>query len=447
MDTLTITPLPYCPDGADLFERLLDLPGAVFLDSAHPHTHAGRFDIMSAAPVDVGVPTTLHAPEQLAGFIAAWRSWLQHRGAQAGAGAWPFAGGLLGYFSYDLGLALHDLGQRAGNPGLPLAELHYHPWAVMQDHQRRLAVLLCQPEVSVLQRSRLLRRLATRTRPQRSFTLRHGFVGSGNASDYLSRFQRVADYIAAGDCYQVNLACHFAAAYQGDPWAAYRILRQVAAAPFSAYLDLHTGAALCVSPERFMNLRDGRVETRPIKGTRPRHAVPAIDRAAAEALLASEKDRAENLMIVDLLRNDLGRSCVPGSIRVDQLFALESYATVHHLVSAISGQLRPECDVFDLLLASFPGGSITGAPKRRAMQIIDELETAPRRLYCGSILYLGLDGRMDSNIAIRTMMADEEHLYCWGGGGLVADSDGPDEYREIADKVGGLMAALERAFD
>jgi para-aminobenzoate synthetase component 1 len=242
----------------------------------------------------------------------------------------------------------------------------------------------------------------------------------------------------------VNLAQRFSAGFQGEPWAAYRSLRAIAAAPFSGFIDLgNDDAVICLSPERFISLHGHRVETTPIKGTRPRHADSVADLRAAEELRGSEKDRAENLMIVDLLRNDLGRSCVPGSIHVERLFELHSFPTVHHLVSTISGELRHDRSAIELLRDSFPGGSITGAPKRRAMEIIAELEPHSRGVYCGSLLYVSADGRMDSNIAIRTLLCQNGTIRCWGGGGIVADSRWEAEYQETFDKVGRFLEALE----
>ena len=200
---------------------------------------------------------------------------------------------------------------------------------------------------------------------------------------------------------------------------------------------------MCLSPERFLALHGHRVETSPIKGTRPRQGDARADELAAMELRSSEKDRAENLMIVDLLRNDLGRSCLPGSIHVDRLFELQSFPTVHHLVSTISGELREDCGAFELLRDSFPGGSITGAPKRRAMQIIAELEPDRRQAYCGSVFYVSADGRMDSNIAIRTLLCRDGEMLCWGGGGIVADSQWQREYQETYDKVGRFLTVLE----
>jgi para-aminobenzoate synthetase component 1 len=193
-----------------------------------------------------------------------------------------------------------------------------------------------------------------------------------------------------------------------------------------------------------MRISQGQVETRPIKGTRPRASDPSLDAAQAAALLDSLKDRAENLMIVDLLRNDLGRSCRIGSVKVPELFALESYPNVHHLVSAVTGELAADKDALDLIAGSFPGGSITGAPKSRAMQIIDELEPTRRALYCGSLLYLDVRGEMDSSIAIRSLLAKDGQISCWGGGGIVADSDWQAEYQESITKVKVLLQTLEQ---
>ena len=238
----------------------------------------------------------------------------------------------------------------------------------------------------------------------------------------------------------MNLAQCFSADYSGDPWHAYRRLRAVAAAPFAAFLDLEDNdALLCLSPERFISLHGNHVETSPIKGTRPRYDDQRADQLAATELRSSEKDRAENLMIVDLLRNDLGRSCIPGSIHVDRLFEVQSFPTVHHLVSTISGELQAQRSAIELLRDSFPGGSITGAPKRRAMEIIAELEPTARQAYCGSVWYISADGRMDSNIAIRSLQCTDGEVRCWGGGGIVADSQWQLEYQETYDKVGKFL--------
>jgi para-aminobenzoate synthetase component 1 len=265
-------------------------------------------------------------------------------------------------------------------------------------------------------------------------------------ADYGQAFGRILNYIHEGDCYQVNLAQRFSAQASGDAWTAYKHLRSISPAPFAAYLNLPDAQVLSASPERFLEVRDRRVETKPIKGTRPRDADPMQDKANADELQASLKDRAENLMIVDLLRNDIGKNCVPGSVRAEKMFALESFTNVHHLVSTVTGKLAQGHDALHLLRGCFPGGSITGAPKLRSMEIIEELEPNRRGVYCGAIGYIGFDGNMDTNIAIRTAVFSNETIRFWAGGGIVADSEADKEYRETLDKAANMMA-LMRAFN
>jgi para-aminobenzoate synthetase component 1 len=254
----------------------------------------------------------------------------------------------------------------------------------------------------------------------------------------------VIDFIQAGDCYQINLAQRFSAPAAGDPWLAYQALRIVNPAPYSAYLRTPQGVVLSASPERFLHLRDGMVETRPIKGTRARVGHPRLDAERVAELQASAKDRAENVMIVDLLRNDLSKNCITGSVNVPRLFEVESFATVHHLVSTVTGTLRADRDALDLLRGCFPGGSITGAPKRRAMQIIEELEPQRRGVYCGAIGYIGCDGNMDLNIAIRTLVFSGGSVRLWAGGGIVADSQLDEEYQETFDKAAAMLKLLQQ---
>ncbi len=260
---------------------------------------------------------------------------------------------------------------------------------------------------------------------------------------YLEAVERVREYIFAGDIFQANLSQRFEAALDESPWDLYCRLRRHNAAPFAAFIELPEAAVLSASPERFLHLDvQRRVETRPIKGTRPRGYGPEHDAALGQALTESAKDRAENLMIVDLMRNDLSRVCAPGTVRVPELFALERYATVHHLVSTVVGELETGFDGFDLLRAAFPGGSITGAPKLRAMEIIAELEPSDRGVYCGSIGYWSVTGELDTSIAIRTAVARRGRVYFNAGGGIVADSNPEQEYRETLDKARGIIDVL-----
>jgi para-aminobenzoate synthetase component 1 len=280
-----------------------------------------------------------------------------------------------------------------------------------------------------------------------SFNLQKQFESSISKQRYKNDIARIKDYIAEGDCYQVNYAQHLSAPYSGDLWQAYLNLRQANPAPYSAFWQWDNQAILSLSPERFIQAKSDngeiKAQTKPIKGTVLRGETVEEDQENAIRLLNSDKDRAENLMIVDLLRNDLGKSCVAGSIKVPKLFDLESFPNVHHLVSTVTGMLKPDYSCLDLLQGCFPGGSITGAPKRRSMEIIDELEPIQRSVYCGSIGYLCASNQMDTNIAIRTVIADNTELHCWGGGGIVADSDADSEYEESMNKIRLILDTLE----
>ena len=274
--------------------------------------------------------------------------------------------------------------------------------------------------------------------------LRSSFTHRG----YLDAVTRVREYIVAGDIFQANVSQRLEAPLTEHPWSLYRRLRRLNPAPFAAYVDFGDVVVASASPERFLGLHDGRtVEARPIKGTRPRGVGPEHDAALGKALLESAKDRAENLMIVDLLRNDLSRVCRPGTVHVPELFALERYPTVHHLVSTVVGELADGADAADLLAATFPGGSITGAPKIRAMEIIAELEPSRRGVYCGSVGYWSVTGALDTSIVIRTYLARGGRVYFSVGGGIVADSDPEEEYQETLTKGRALIQALEEGMD
>jgi para-aminobenzoate synthetase component 1 len=424
-------------------------PGAVLLDAGRPTAQRGRYDLISAWPLAELAPT----PDETANaFLQRLRQSLAGLGeCQPPAdNPLPFVGGLIGYLSYDFGRRLEQLpAQAVDDLDLADARLGLYAWALITDHQQQRSQLMFHPSINAVERERLSALFATlaASAPQ-PFRLLGRFQSDISEAKYQHCFARIQAYIQAGDCYQVNFAQRFRAGYQGSPWTAYQALRAACPTPFSGYQTLPGGGAIIsLSPERFLRISEGQVETRPIKGTRPRHADPQQDQAQADALLSSQKDRAENLMIVDLLRNDLGRSCRVGSVQVPELFALESYPNVHHLVSAVTGELAVDKDALDLIAGSFPGGSITGAPKIRAMQIIDELEPTRRALYCGSLLYLDVRGEMDSSIAIRSLLAKDGQLSCWGGGGIVADSNAQAEYQESITKVKVLLETLEQFCD
>lgn len=447
---LTMTALSYSPDPLGVFACLRARPGAVLLDSGRP-VATGRFDIMSSDPIATlevtgdgetrFISDQLHFPTHLTNDAFGQQQWLLDQLATPDEPSeLPFLGGLIGYWSYDLGRdTLSIPTQQASTVTLPHARLGLYDWCITLDHVAKQAWLVATPE----RRKQVEKWLVEPTKRAIPFALSGTFQSELSHDQYVTRFNAVQRYIRAGDCYQINLAQRFYADYHGDEWQAYLQLRNATPTPFSGFMAWGDKAVLSLSPERFIQCRNRQVETRPIKGTRPRGATAEKDLALAEELLSSSKDRAENVMIVDLLRNDLGRVCKPGSIRVPQLCHLESYPNVHHLVSVVQGTLADNYTPLALLEAAFPGGSITGAPKIRAMQIIDELEPCQRSVYCGSLGYVDVRGSMDTSIAIRTMIADAGRLHVWGGGGLVADSQAEEEYTETLDKIRHLISALE----
>ncbi|MDR2219967.1 MAG: aminodeoxychorismate synthase component I [Methylobacillus sp.] len=451
MKTL-LTPLPYRADSAAVFARIAHRQWAIYLDSGWPGSQYGRYDIFSAEPM-----TTLatrdgqtEIRENKSTQVVAenpfhtLKTILQRH--TAAPTHLPFSGGAMGYFSYDLARCLESLPERAMDAEqMPEMAIGIYDWAAVFDHRAERAWLIGQGNDARTREQwpELVKLLSEDAAPQTGvFKVLDEPVSNMEEADYAAAFERIKHYIAEGDCYQVNLAQRFSAQAEGDAWAAYLRLRQLSPAPFSAYFNTPHGQILSASPERFLRVENGRVETKPIKGTRPRSSDPSQDKAYADALQSSEKDRAENVMIVDLLRNDLGKNCATGSVHAEKLFALESFANVHHLVSTVTGTLAPDRDAVDLLQGCFPGGSITGTPKLRAMEIIEELEAHRRGVYCGAIGYIGFDKNMDTNIAIRTAVFSDNLLRFWAGGGIVADSEMQKEYRETLDKASGMLQLI-----
>lgn len=416
--------IPYDRDCAAVLCRLQSLPGLVVLDSGLGLDNNGRYDIISALP-----SVTLTEPAQQVDMFARVQQALDQERPKLPLPdtlrALPFCGGALGYFAYD----------GSANIGI------YH-WAIVVDHQQQRTHLFALPGCASQTWEQVKGCLEHNVGAPEEFDLSTAFRSNFSAAQYADAFERIQDYIQAGDCYQVNLAQRFSSRYSGDPLSAYLRLRQNIHSPFAGFKRTSNGAVLSFSPERFIQVHDTQVLTQPIKGTRPRSADPVRDQALAQALRESDKDRAENLMIVDLLRNDLGTICATGSIKVEQLFELHSFSNVHHLISSIRARLAPEHASLELLRNCFPGGSITGAPKKRAMEIIAELEPDPRQVYCGTLGYMGFDGNMDSNIMIRTLLCTQGEIYCWGGGGIVADSICAQEYQECFDKINNIINKL-----
>lgn len=430
MPDYTLQQLPYRENSLEYAQRLQGEKHFVFLDSGvQPHPQR-RYDILSANPRRVFSARDHHALSDLTCFFA------QQAAACRPIDELPFCGGLIGFVSYDAG--------QDDELATPAFWYGFYDWALILDHMKQRCWLLHSKQHTSNDISRIRNLLLSDKAPSSApFRLKQEFRSNTSYAEYVRAFNTIADYISAGDCYQINYAMRLHSRFSGSPWSMFRVLRQDIAGPYSAYIDTGQNQLLSFSPERFLSAHRQQVQTKPIKGTRPRGETEAEDHNYRQQLLSSSKDRAENLMIVDLLRNDLGRCCTPGSIQVEQLFALETFPNVHHLVSTISGNLREDQNHFDLLRACFPGGSITGAPKIRAMQIIRELENSPRSVYCGSLGYISLNGRMDSNIIIRSLLCQDEDVYCWAGSGVVADSNLNEEYQECYDKISRILSSLE----
>jgi para-aminobenzoate synthetase component I len=455
----------------DVAEAFRDVPGLALLESARPGRNA-RWTYLTADPVAIlETPSPGGDPFAVArrlltrldaGTVATTASGTSHAPHDPDARDLPpFIGGLVGYLAYDLGHELERLPTVApDDQGLPRLHLALHDWVIACDRRTGAAWLAGRAVDG--DSDRLYRRLAEvrerirRPRPATPRPMTDGAPDDGSDAEpfvfsssldraaYEAGVDRVRELIAHGDIYQANLTRRLSAPFRGDPWPLYRRLRTGDPSLFSAYLDLGRGQAiLSASPEPFLSVdRSGVVASDPIKGTRPRGRTREEDRALAAELLASAKDRAENVMIVDVLRNDLGRVCVAGSVRVPRLCRLERTAAVQHLVSTVTGQLAPGHDAFDLLAASFPGGSITGAPKIRAMEILEDLEPVRRGPYTGALGWWGPDGAMATSILIRTFVADGRRLTLHVGGGITYRSDPAEEWDETVAKARGPLGAI-----
>jgi para-aminobenzoate synthetase component 1 len=478
--TLSMTSCPVveellpAPAAWEVARRLAGQRYLLFLDSALSTSSLGRYSFISADPI-----AWIHSRDKRAWidddlqpegdpFAVLERVIARHR-FEAIPGLPPYQGGAAGLFGYDLCHQIERLPRPRFNEfETPDLAVGLYDWVAAFDHVEERAWLISTglPETDPDRRRRRARQRLDQVRqllrgsprsPAKGATAprspvspaamlalpgHHGVYSSFDRSGFLAAIRHAIEYVHAGDCFQVNLAQRLLHPATLPPLELYRRLRERNPAPFAGYLDVGDFAIASASPERFVRVEGGHVETRPIKGTRPRGATPADDAAASRALLASAKDRSENVMIIDLLRNDLGRVCAYGSVHVDAVCRLESYRTVHHLVSEVSGQLRPGLGPVDLLRAAFPGGSVTGAPKVRAMEIIAELEPTARGPYCGSLGYIGFDGTMDTNILIRTFTVGKGWIQFPVGGGIVADSTPEGEYAETLHKAEGLLRAL-----
>jgi para-aminobenzoate synthetase component 1 len=450
-----------------LFELLRNDPFCFFLDSAMDPPKLGRYSFMGSNPFltfsshgdkitlnKSGIIDTIKGnPFDVLGQL------LEVYRLDTDNPLFPLVGGAVGYFSYDLCHFIERLPKNAiDDLHLPESYFGFYDLILANDNLTKKVFVVSTgfPELDNIQRmkkaedrleefkNRLTGASVKLIEPvyTTSVISKSKLKGNFTHKNYVKAVEKARQYIIDGDIFEVNLSQRFETEISITPYELYSRLRQINPAPFASYLDFGEVAIVSASPERFLRVQNDSVETRPIKGTCRRGKTPAEDRARASALLSSAKDHAENMMIVDLERNDLGRVCQFGTVKVTELAILEKYPTVFHLTSTVVGRLCKGKNRIDLLKAAFPGGSITGAPKIRAMEIIDELEPTGRSIYTGSIGYLSFNGNMDLNIVIRTFIIKGKHAYFQVGGAVVYDSEPESEYQETLDKAKALVDAL-----
>lgn len=441
LSSLTVTPLSYSDNLISHYQALSDLPGFVLLESSD--RERGRYDILSALPYDVF--KILRNNTDLNSVLAQLQ---QRLTVVDSVEDWPFQGGAIGYFSYDFATALAGISS-VPHPcnDMPLIDIGFYDWAIIADHKKKVVNLVAanrQKEtrakcIEILDRWYL-------AKPQTKPFVMHPFKPLIKKKDYKLAFESIYQDLMDGRSYQVNYTQPFLGEYSGDVWEIYKEVSSKNPVPYSAFLRAEEGDILSFSPEHFISMENGKIVTSPIKGTSKRSENPLIDEQLRSSLMGSAKNRAENVMIVDLLRNDFGKIAKAGSIHVSSLCELQSFKGVHHLVSTIEAECDSTITPIDLFSACFPGGSITGAPKREAMRIISEHEPYARGVYCGSIAYFSAHGRFDSNIAIRTITAKQNTMYLSAGGGIVIDSNWEDEYRESYTKIEAIVHELNSSF-
>lgn len=447
---MNIEALPYIKDITIFFNKLHKENYAILLDSGKPASSKGRYDIVTAWPeclTEITQQGITHIDSDKnhhsLNTINDLKKLLRQK-QQKNTSFLPFSGGWIGFASYELcHIVEPHLAPTLPKSTLPLFYAGYYAWAIIQDHQKQTAFLIYEDAINpdTLQKIYALLQQPN-SHNDSEFSLNKAFTCHTNLPLYQQQFNQVQAYLDAGDCYQVNLSMKFSSSYSGSPFTAYQKLRAAVPVDKMSYINIGSHQILSISPEAFISGNGKQIQTRPIKGTAARHNDPIIDQQSALTLQQSLKDRAENVMIVDLLRNDLGKFCTAGSVTTETLFAIESYANVHHLVSTINGTLLPNEDIWSVFFGAFPGGSITGAPKLRACEIIQELETELREIYCGSIFYASNNGIFDASITIRTLLCNNHTISAWAGGGIVKDSTMMAEHQECMDKIALLLQSL-----
>ena len=438
MDNFTVHPLLYSDDLINQYQTLSHLPGFVLLESSDKQR--GRYDIVTAMPYD-----EFKVMSDSSDINEAFSLFQQMLPKSQSSLDFPFLGGAIGYIAYDFGALLAGISSPV-HPllqDMPLIDMRFYDWAIIADHQNKQVHLVAAHERS--ETAAIIKEILGYWERQsivyHSFKLREAFSPLINKHDYQQSFREIHQALTHGRAYQVNYTQPFIGQYSGDSWDVYKRIRLVNPVPFGAFIRGLDFEILSFSPERFLMMNNGHVQASPIKGTAKRSLDPQKDEQLRASLVLSAKDRAENVMIVDLLRNDLGKFSQPGSVRVTALCEVVSFSAVHHLVSCIEATCLDNITPMQAFAACFPGGSITGAPKREAMYIISEQERYSRGVYCGSIGYFSSHGRFDSNIAIRTLPATKGELYLVAGGGIVIDSQWEDEFNECYTKIEAIVKA------
>lgn len=434
---------------SDIFEKISNKTGSILLSSGNSLHKYGRFDIIVSDPV-----TTLTTKKkitkiyknkkikisQLNPFDLVKKEMNYFKIKTKFNKELPFQGGALGIFSYDLITNLKNIQNKNKQEiNFPDMFIGIYLWSIIIDHLKKKVTLISYEDIE--KRKQWIKKQKNK---KKEINIIGTWTNNMSKEKYFQKFNKIKNYIKKGDCYQINLAKRFEIKYSGDEFNAFYKLNKINQSPFSAFIRLKKNAVLSFSPERFISLKKNIIQSRPIKGTILKSKYKKKDKNQIKKLKKSEKNQAENLMIVDLTRNDIGKIAIPGTVMVPELFLIESFPSVHHLISTITAKLKKKYKPTDLLKKCFPGGSITGAPKLRAIEIIEELEPDRRNGYCGSIGYISFCGTMDTNINIRSMITENNKMYCWGGGGIVSDSLFEEEYQEILNKLNKILPVLEK---
>lgn len=422
---LSITELPYLKNTNSLLANLRRLGSLCALESASSNHENGRWSIITAAPIQTITKNKMDTDdwkkvEELRSVLPSMETHL------------PFTGGVIGHICYSSGMK--------ASPKSVFYNLY--TWAFVLDHIKKKAYLTYWGDISQINKQ-VLEDIykCQKAHSRKPFILTRHFKALWSKNTYTENINKIHDYILSGDAYQINLTQKFSGEYKGSPLDAYNRLKGQSHSPFLSYFETGNRTLASLSPEQFIECQGVTVTTKPIKGTVPRSGDPITDLANIDYLKESNKDMAENLMITDLLRNDLAKNCT--NIKVPKLFSIESFETVHHLVTTVTAKKPKNVSIFKVFQDAFPGGSITGAPKKRAMEIINELEDFSRDFYCGCSFFYSSCGKFNSNILIRSFVFEDGQVHCWAGGAITIDSTADGEYQESLDKISRLMSVLE----